>query len=183
MLSSLDYSFNYKFFSRFLIMHKLNLLNNFTLPIIDKIIFFFSLKDLETLDDARVYNYFFFFKFFLGRRAFFSGYKSFFNLGKTTFNVKIQMILNKSDVFNALLFMSNDVFAFLDLSYISAKMSRKADNTFIISYILKDMNLFVEKKTNVGLFNLRDPLNMKLFIFSSSDLSPKILLQSFKIYI
>lgn len=102
MLNSVDYSFNYKFSSRFLIMHKLNLLNNFEIPIISKIIFFFSLKDLETLDDARVFNYFFFFKFFLGRRAFFSGYKSFFNLGKTTFNVKIQMILGKSDAFNAL---------------------------------------------------------------------------------
>lgn len=59
---------------------------------------FFSLKDLETLDDARVYNYFFFFKFFFGYRAVFSGYKSFFNLGKTTFSVKIQLIMTQSDI-------------------------------------------------------------------------------------
>lgn len=79
--------------------------------------------------------------------------------------------------------MSNDVLAFLDLSYISAKMSQKIDNFFVVNYVLKDMNIFVEKKTNVGLFNLRDPLNMRVFVFCSSKLTPKVLLQSFKIFV
>jgi hypothetical protein len=59
---------------------------------VNSIILFFPLKDMETLDDARIYNYFYFFKFFFGATAFFSGYKSFFHLGKTTFNVRIQVV-------------------------------------------------------------------------------------------
>ena len=119
----------------------------------------------------------------MGRKAFFSGYKSFFNLGKTTFNVKIQLILNKTDFYNTALFFSNDVLAFLDLSYITVRSFKKDLNLHVYSYTIKDMNLFVEKKTNIGLFNLKDPLNLKIFVFCSDILSTGFLLQSFKINI
>lgn len=56
------------------------------------------------MDDVRIYNYFYFLKFFYGKRAFFSGYKSMYKLGKTTFDVKIQMILNKTAIHDALCF-------------------------------------------------------------------------------
>jgi len=184
MLNSVDYFFNYKFAIRFCILHKLGLIsNNFSIPFVEKIVLYFSLKDLETLDDARIYNYSYFFRFFLGQRSFFSGYKSFFNLGKTTFSVKVQLILSKSDIFGSLLFFSNDVFSFMDLSYVSAKFSKKKNNLYLFSYTIKDMNIFVEKKTNVGLFNLKDPLDLRVFVFSADNLSPNLLLQSFKIFL
>jgi len=71
MLNSIDYNFGYKNISRFLIMHKFNFFNGSVIPELNKIILFFSLKDMMTLDDARIYNYFYFFKFFLGVTAFF----------------------------------------------------------------------------------------------------------------
>jgi len=184
MLNSIDLSLNYKFLSRFFIMHKLNLFkNNFQIPFIKKIVLFFSLKDLDTFDDPRFYNYFFFFKFFLGKKAAFYGYNSFFNLGKTTFSIKVQLVLSKNDVYNTLLFFSNDILSFIDPLYIGVKHFEKANRLYCICYLIKDMNLFVEKKTNIGLFHLKDPLNIQLFFFGDTSLSVKNLLQSFKIFL
>jgi len=143
MLNSISYSFNNRFLSRFIIMHKLNLDQVNLMPTLNKIVLFFSLKDLETLDDVRIYNYFYFFKFFFGLRASFAGYKSFFNLGKTTFNVKIQLILTNNDIYSCLKFFSNDVFALLDLSYIFLKTSKIFDNVYVYNYVLKDMNMLL----------------------------------------
>lgn len=181
MLSTKDYFFHDKFSSRFLMMHKLNSFASHQIPSFVKLVLFFALKDLETLDDVRIFNYFYFFRFFLGRVAFFHGYKSFFRLGKTTFNIKIQVIASKSDIHKTLFFLSNDVFALVSSSYVSNKLVMKSSVGFIVYYVLRDMNIFVEKKTNVGLFNLKDPLNIHIFVFSTNKLGPKYMLQSFKL--
>lgn len=182
MLLHKDYLLHYNFTSRFLLMHKLNVINIWDIPKINKFILFFSLKQLETLDDPRVYNYFYFFRFFLGFCAAFTGYKSFFSLGKTTFQINIQVILtDKKLLQNTLFFFANDVFSLLDRSYLTMSMRQMHFNNFILIYCLKDMNLFVEKKTNVGLFYLRDPLNMQLFLTTPPNINVNILMQCFKI--
>lgn len=184
MLNSVDYSFNYKFLFRNILIQKLSkILNSFSIPHVQKLVLYFSLMDFETLDDVRIYNYHYFFKFFLGERAFFSGYKSLFNLGKTTLNVKIQLILNKKDVFFSLLFFSNDVLPFLDLGYLSSNYFKQNLNIHVFTFLIKDMNIFVEKKTNIGLFNLKDALHFQIKFLSSEKMIANMLLQNFKIYL
>jgi len=165
-------------------MHKLNLFkNNFALPSIEKAVLFFFLKDFDDFNDPKFYNYFYFFKFFFGKKAFFLGYKSLFDLGKTTYNIKVQCFLSKKDIFNSILFLSNDVFTFLDSLYIDTKVTEVTRSLIVVLLKIKDMNVFVEKKTNVGLFYLKDPLNIQLFFFGTKALSTKFLLQCFKIFL
>jgi len=181
MLYSVDYFLNTKSISSFLLMHKFHCFKDSVSTKIERINLYFFLKDIITLEDARIYNYFYFFKFFLGITAFFSGYKSFFDRGKTTFDIKIQALATKSNIYKVLLFFSNDVLSLLDTSYLSFSITQKNKHFFVANYVLKDMNLFTEKKTNVGLFNLQDVLVMKINIIAISITSIKCLLQSFKI--
>jgi hypothetical protein len=79
----IDFLFTYKYTLRFLFINKLgNIKNTLNIPKIKKLIYFFSLKNLEDIDSVQIYNNFYLFKFFLGRNAFFSKTKSFFLLGK-----------------------------------------------------------------------------------------------------
>lgn len=51
----------------------------------------------------------------------------------------------------------------------------------ILYIVLKDLTIFSEKKTNMGLFNLEDSLNLHLY-FSGGDISSsKLLLKNYKI--
>src|SRR3546814_17749611 len=90
-----DFLFNYFNITRFVLLHKDLTKNNFLIPNLNKIICYFPLKNLEDLDDVRVYNYFYFFKFFFGFRAFFIGYKSIQSFSKVTYDFKVQIILSK----------------------------------------------------------------------------------------
>jgi hypothetical protein len=48
----------------------------------DKILSFLPVNKIDDVDDVRIYNYIYLYKFFLGKRAFLTKHKSFFNLGK-----------------------------------------------------------------------------------------------------
>jgi hypothetical protein len=66
-----------------LLLHKLGYKKNiYTIPSINKLVFFFSLKKLEDLDSPEIYNYLYLFKYFFGRSAFLTKNKSYFVLGK-----------------------------------------------------------------------------------------------------
>jgi hypothetical protein len=79
----LDYYFTYKNTLRFLLISKLgNIKNTNNIPNIKKIIYYFYFKKLENLDDVELYNCFYLFKFFLGKKAFFTKTISFYSLGK-----------------------------------------------------------------------------------------------------
>lgn len=45
------------------------------------------------------------------------------------------------------------------------------------------MNLFIEKKTNIGFYNLKDPLGFKLFFRSLNFFSTYLLILMFKLKI
>jgi hypothetical protein len=79
----LDYYFNYKNTYRFLLISKLgNIKNTYNIPKIKKVTFFFYFNKIEDLDDLQLYNSFYFFKFFLGKKAFFTKTYSIYSLGK-----------------------------------------------------------------------------------------------------
>lgn len=173
--------FNYNHLFRFLILHKLHLLNNvFSLPYINSLICFFSIKNLEDLNDVKIYNYFYFFKFFFGYKAFFFSYKANYGFGKTTYDFSIQLVLNKRDLYRNFFFILNDIIYCMDTNYFSYSFYK--ENFYVYFMSIKDMNIFSEKKTNLGLFNLKDFLNIKVFIAARDIKSAKLLLDVFKIY-
>ena len=65
-----DYNFFIKYLVRFIINHKLNILNTYDKIFIKKIIFFFQVSKLEDFDDIQGYNYCYLFKYFFGRSCF-----------------------------------------------------------------------------------------------------------------
>lgn len=164
MSVSKDLLFTYKYTLRFLLINKIGLLyNTYNLPEINKIIFYFSFKKLEDLDDVQIFNSFYLFKFFFGRKAFFSKQKSFFYLGKWYYNFNIQLILNNNkDIYLLLYYFLNNILINIEKSYIKKGFYSKQLNIFY--FILKDVNIFSEIKTNLGLFNLKIPLNFTIYI-------------------
>jgi hypothetical protein len=41
-------------------------------------------------------------------------------------------------------------------------------NGRIFSFWFADMNIFIEKKTNIGFYNLKDPLGVKFFLHTEN---------------
>lgn len=173
--------FNYNCTLRFLLLHKLPLVKNiFVLPCLRNLICFFSIKGLEDLSDVRIYNYFYFFKFFFGHKAFFFSYKVNLGFGKTTYDFTIQIALNKHDLFRNFFFISSDIIYCVDYNYMDYCFYKASFFVFFI--VIKDMNIFSEKKTNLGLFNLKNYLNVKVSISASDSDAARLLLNVFKIY-
>jgi hypothetical protein len=80
--NNIDFFFTYKYSLRFLLINKIvNIKNSYNIPNIQKIIFFFSLKKLEDIDNVQIYNNFYLFRFFLGKNAFITKNKKYFSLG------------------------------------------------------------------------------------------------------
>jgi hypothetical protein len=78
----MDLYFVYKYNLRNILINKIGYYNNsYQIPNINKLILFFSLKKLDDLDDVQIYNYFYLFKFFFGKKAYFTKIKKFFYLG------------------------------------------------------------------------------------------------------
>jgi hypothetical protein len=99
----------------------------------------------------------------------------------TTHFFRIQLVLTKRDIFNALFFFSNDVMPFLSEQFLA--ISSHFLTYFIFVFVIRDLNLFVEKKTSLGLFDLTEHLNLRIFINSKNDKVAVQTLESFKIYI
>jgi hypothetical protein len=75
-----DLYFHYKNVGRFLLIQKAYCSNSYRIPLVKKIIIFFSIKNVVDLDDLRSSNYIFLFKMFFGRRFFISSYCTRFHL-------------------------------------------------------------------------------------------------------
>lgn len=82
-MRNMDLYFYNKYIIRHLMMNKLNILSNtHSIPYIAKLVFSFSLRRIEDIDDVQAYNYIYLFKFFFGKMAFFTRLRSYYNLGK-----------------------------------------------------------------------------------------------------
>ena len=78
-----DYNFFYKQIVRNILMNKLNIVTNqYNIPQIEKLTYFFILSRIVDVDDAQIYNYVYLFKYFFGKTAYLTKIKSFFILGK-----------------------------------------------------------------------------------------------------
>lgn len=174
-----DVLFNYNNITRFILLHKLSSVNSFSIPNVYKLVCFFSIKNLDDMTDVKIYNYFYFFKFFFGSRAFFTGYKIDQGFGKTAYNFNIQLILRKNDLYIPFSFFIYDILPIIDHDYLVINFKKL--NYFICSISIKDMNIFSEKKTNLGLFNLKDNFNLKFFFVGLDFISVKLYFNNMKL--
>ena len=138
------------------------------------------LYKIEDLDSIEIYNYLYLFKQFFGRKAFLSKIKTQFKLGKWYYNFNINLILNKSkDIYTLLFFFSNNILINIDKSLIKKGFLSKKLNIFY--FIIQDINIFSEIKTNLGLFNLKKFLNINIFFVGLDYQGSKIYLNNIKI--
>lgn len=164
MYSSVDGFFNYIYLARFLLVHKTDVFSStFDLPFLKRLVFFFSIIDLVDVDDPRVYNYHYLFRFFFGSKAFFTNFKSRFVLGKTFFSFNIVSFFFHRLSFFPVYFLANDVLPVVNKNSYGYFFDGVY---FTMSFF--DTNVFLEKKNNLGLFNLKNPL-VAQFIFSSKN--------------
>lgn len=75
----------------------------------------------------------------------------------------------------------NDIIPVLNKGYLSYFLFSKKLN--IYSFIIKDMSIFNEMKTNVGLFNLKHNLNFKIFFTGIDIKSSVFLINSLKLFL
>ena len=74
-------------------------------------------------------------------------------------------------------FIIQSVLPVLDKEYLNFDLK---DSTYSVT--IKDMNIFSEKKTNLGLFNLKDDLNLRFYLNSTNPLAVKLYLNNMKLY-
>ena len=176
---SVDYRFNHRALVRFLVLHKGLVGSSFSIPVFSKLFFFFSVRDLEDLNDVRLYNYLYFFRFFFGVRAFFTNYRFKAGFFKSVYDFKVYIFLRRDLLFFGLGFFVNDVLPFVDRDFLEVKLLRK----YKVIFRLRDMNFFSEKKTNLGLFNLKDFLNLHFFMSKSGFSLAKLYFNNLKIFV
>lgn len=71
-------------------------------------------------------------------------------------------------------FILNDIFPKIDLSFL--KYGFFSRSPFIFYIIFKDLNIFSEKKTNLGLFFLTNNLNFHFYIEGKNFIIKELLL-------
>lgn len=175
-----DYYFYYKYVLRFLLLEKIGVdyKNTYAFPKIYKLNSFFIIKDLVDFENLKSSNYFFFFKYFFGKRAFFVNYTTRFSLNVLYHSFNIQLILAKQDLYIFINFLFNDILPYCNKRFLL--LNSKKNNS--INFKILDMNIFLEKKTHVGFFFLKEPLNMKFFCYGTNLEKEKLLkLLKFKI--
>jgi hypothetical protein len=158
-----DFYFHYKYISRFLLLEKIGgfYKNTYTFPKIINLNTYFIIKNLVDFQNLKSSNYYFFFKYFFGKKAKFVNYKTRFALNVLYHNFYIQLIFAKKDLYIFINFLFNDILPFCNKRYIIINFKNS------INFKILDMNIFLEKKTHVGFFNLKEPLNMRFLSYGS----------------
>jgi len=149
------------------------------MPYLNILLLFFSVNEIEQLDDSRTFNYFYLFRFFFGKKSFFTKFVSFFSYNRNFYNFNIQIVFKKSYCFFPLFFLVNDLLFLTNINFFTWFFNPTKHNVFILRFF--DMNLFLEKKTNAGLYSLVNNLNYKFFFECSDYDSSELLLILFKV--
>lgn len=163
----IDYNSFYSYTIRQILVHKLVLFKNrYDIPKINKLLYFFNLTKIEDLDDVQIYNYLYLFRYFFGKRAYLTRVKSFFNVGKWTYSLSVVLYYNSNKLYQNFFFFLNDFYLKSELLFLNKGHFSYIDKKYFV--ILKDLTLFSERKTNLGLFYLQQPLNLHIF-YSGCD--------------
>jgi hypothetical protein len=161
---NVDYFFSYKYVLRHILINQLGEVSNtYRLPLLHEVKVFFLVRGLEFLSHPRAFNYLYLSYFFLGAIPFLQEFNSTFDFGRSFHDYKITCSFVKN-CYSIIFFLTNE------LLYVTNKNNysiydnyfSKGFQSFCLSYF--DMNLFLEKKTSIGLYNLEDYLNFRFYI-------------------
>ena len=108
-----------------------------------------------------------------------SKYRSKFSLGVWYHNFTIFLNVPQKEAYSALFFLINDVLPFMGKNYVKKGIFSRSLN--ILYMVLKDLTVFSDKKTNLGLFNLKNPLSLRLFVTGGDAFAGKMLLKNLKL--
>lgn len=164
---------------RFALIHKTEIINSYDIPFTERVDISFIIKELTDINDASIYNYNFLSIFFFGKRIFFLKFEENFLLNKYYFKFIIRICLKEREFFSNLLFLLNDVIPLLGQEHIYYSKISKNYNNF--RFEILDMNIFLDKKNNIGLFFLKFPLSISIFILHSNFLRIKMIKNLFSI--
>lgn len=160
MKASKDFYYYNSNILRFLMLQKsTNFNNSFSITSFDKLVLYFSILNINDLDDLSLFNYLYFFRFFLGVNAYFTKIQINYKLGVTTYSIRVKIILLNRDIYSFLSFFLNDIVFSSELEHLFNFSKRFR----IYSLCLPTLVFFSEKKTNVGLLDLTVSLNLKFF--------------------
>lgn len=82
-------------------------------------------------------------------------------------------------MYNKFFFLLNDILPVLEKTYVLSGVFSKTLQVFYI--VIRDLNIFSEKKTNLGLFYLKQNLNLHIFCQGSDLYSTRLLLRNLKL--
>ena len=176
-----DLQFTYKYNIRHILINKLgHIKNEMNIPFIKKLIFLINIRNIENVDERQIYNYFYLFKFFLGRKTYITKNKKIYHLGKWYYSFNIQIIINNKDIYSLLYYLYNNIINEIDKSLIkSLFINKKIENKYIIfSIINEDNSIYNEYKTNYGLFYLKYPIKLYFYMVGLDENSKKILIEN-----
>ena len=146
--------------------------NIFFLPFMTWFSIFFPIRKLELLEHPKIFNYVYFFRFFLGRYAFITSYNSFFHLGLHWYSFDSGISFSHiNTIYIPLFFIIYEVQPFLNLQ-LTTSFAFSSAKHFTLK--LLDLNIFTEKKTNAGLFYLLDFLYLKAYLLLVKLFRPAI---------
>lgn len=149
-------------------VQKYNIFSRHNISQIIQILYFFILVHIEDLDDVQIYNYLYLFKYFFGKIAILTKIKTFFNLGKWTYSLRVYLNFSyKQILYNQFLFFINDLYLNSDKNFYSIYSLQRQ----IYYFVLTDLAIFTNKKTNLGLFYLKQKLNVHIICTGCTRLS------------
>lgn len=176
-----DLFFTYKHVLRNCLLNKIGILfNSFKVPFLEKICCFFFVYKTNFINDNRYFNCAYLFRFFFGKTAFFSKIISFYGFSQSFYSFYIQIFFYERGLFSSIYFLINEVYPCLASS--SLKKSFISGYCFLFLVLVLDVNIFLEKKTNPGLFDLKDFLGYKFYVRSDTLEEARFLLSLLKIF-
>jgi len=89
-------------------------------------------------------------------------------------------VVKNKYIYNIIRFILNDIIPVTDKGYLASGIFSDKLNIFYI--IFKDLSVFSEKKTNLGLFSLKSNLNFRLYCTGLDISSTKLCLRNMKMY-
>lgn len=180
MCDPLNLHFNYNTTLRYALNLKLAYVNSyFKIPKIKKTSYYYYFKNVDNIYNPSSFNYPYMFIFFFGRRAHYMGFHEEKATGGKALNFSVQLTFNRLNMYEVLSFFIVDVKSRIDIDLLKFGAFRSHFLTFY--YIVKDLNLFSDRKTNVGLFYLDSYLFLKIRMLPFSMLKGRMLLNLFKL--
>jgi hypothetical protein len=163
---------------RYFFLLKYNYLNfshyNLGLPFLKKLYLNFNIIDAQDVDSLFSSNYAYLLRYFFGCKAFVLNYKSRYHLGVWYYSFQIRSLAPKNYYPFILYMISNDIIP--KIGYDFEVKSYKN----LCYLVLKDLNIFLDWNSSVGLFNLRHNLEFD-FIFNLKNYKCTNILNFYKI--